>query len=119
MFAKLFKTAMQIADMRHCIDDAFTIERQNDAQRRVRRRMLRTEVERPQVLALVSVGWQRVGEREGHSEGLNSELTFGARNHRKIMPLTAAAQRIIFAKRERREFFGHQYPAQVRMAREV
>ena len=53
MLAQLLEPAVQIADVRHRIDDPLAVERQHEPQRRVRRRMLRTEIERPQILALV------------------------------------------------------------------
>ena len=52
MLAQLLEPAVQVADVRHRVDDLLAVEREHQAQRRVRRRMLRTEVERPQVLLL-------------------------------------------------------------------
>ena len=49
MLAELLEPAVQIADVRHRVDDLLAVERQHQPQRRVRRRMLRTEVQRPQV----------------------------------------------------------------------
>ena len=50
VLADLLEAAVQIADVGHRIDDALAVELQHQPQRRVRRRMLRTEVERPQVV---------------------------------------------------------------------
>src|SRR4051812_7180236 len=61
MFAQLLEPAMQISDMRYRIDDAFAVKLKNDTQRRVRRRMLRPKIERPQILALILIGRQRIG----------------------------------------------------------
>ena len=62
VFAELLEPAVQIADVRHRIDDSLAVERQNQPQRRVRGRMLRTEIQRPQILALSRIRRQRIGK---------------------------------------------------------
>ncbi len=54
ILAQLFEAGMQIADVGNGLDDGFAVERQDEAQRGVRGRMLRTEIERPQILLLGS-----------------------------------------------------------------
>ena len=55
VLAQLLETGMQIADVWHRIDDGLTIERQNQSQRGVCRRMLRTKVQRPEIFLVWSV----------------------------------------------------------------
>src|SRR5207237_10799428 len=49
ILAELFKAAVQVANVRDRLDNGLAIERQEEAQRRVRGRVLRPEVERPQI----------------------------------------------------------------------
>ena len=53
MLADLLKPGMQIADVRHRFDHTFAIQLQDNPQRGVRRRMLRTEIQRPQIVFLL------------------------------------------------------------------
>ena len=50
VLAELFEAAVQVADVRRAADDALAVELEHEAQRRVRRGVLRAEVERPAVL---------------------------------------------------------------------
>ena len=52
MLAELLKPRVQVADMRNSVDDLLAIERQDKPQRRMCGRMLRTKVERPQILLI-------------------------------------------------------------------
>jgi len=70
MLAELFEAAVQVADIGNGFDDLFTVERQNQPQRRMRRRMLRTEIERPQVLLFRRLGGGKVGNFERHGDQL-------------------------------------------------
>ena len=49
VLAELLEAAVQIADVGDRLDDRFAVERQDQAQGRVRGRVLRAEVERPEV----------------------------------------------------------------------
>ena len=51
VFAELFEARVQKADVGHRVDDPLAVERQQQAQRGVRGRMLRTEVQGPYVIA--------------------------------------------------------------------
>ena len=55
IFAQLFEAAMKKADVRVGLDDGFAVEREDEAQGGVGRGMLRTEIQRPQVILLRSV----------------------------------------------------------------
>ncbi len=50
VLADLLEAGVQIADVRHGVDDALAVELQHQPQRRVRGRVLRAEVQRPQVV---------------------------------------------------------------------
>ena len=52
MLAQFLETAVQIANVGHSIQNTLTIQRQHQSQSRVRRWVLRTEVERPNVFTL-------------------------------------------------------------------
>ena len=56
VLAELLEARVQIADVGHGVDHALAVELQHQPQRRVRGRMLRTEVERPQVILRLVVG---------------------------------------------------------------
>ena len=51
VLAELFEAAVQIADVRRALDDAFAVEFQDEAQRRVGRGVLRAEIQRPAISA--------------------------------------------------------------------
>ena len=55
VLAELFETAVQIANVGHGLDDGFAIEGEQEAQRRVRGRVLRAEVERPEIFLVGTV----------------------------------------------------------------
>ena len=69
MLAELLETAMQVADVRDRIDNFLAVERQHQPQRRVRRGMLRAEVERPQVFLFGVIRRRCFGEGKGHVGG--------------------------------------------------
>ena len=50
VFAELLEAAMEVADVRDRLDDGFAVESQDQAQRRVRGRVLRPEVQGPEVI---------------------------------------------------------------------
>ena len=50
MLAEFLETAVQIADIGDGLDDGFAVNRQDQAQRGVRGRVLRTEVEGPEIV---------------------------------------------------------------------
>ena len=56
MLADLFEARVQIADVGHGVDHPLAVELQHQPQRGVRRRMLRPEIERPQVILRLVVG---------------------------------------------------------------
>ncbi len=60
MLADFFKARVQVPDVGHRIDDAFAVEFQHEAQRRVRRRVLRAKVQRPQIVLDFVVAISRV-----------------------------------------------------------
>ena len=49
MLAELLKAGVQVADVRHGVDDPLAFEFQDQPQRRMRGRVLRAEVHGPQV----------------------------------------------------------------------
>ena len=59
VFAELLEAGVQVADVGHGLDDGLAVEGEDEAQRGVRGRVLRAEVERPEVLL---VGPLRRGE---------------------------------------------------------
>ncbi len=55
VLAEFLEAAVQVADVRRAADDAFAVEFQHQAQRGVRGRVLRAEIERPAVLSYASI----------------------------------------------------------------
>ncbi len=72
MLAELLEAGVQIADVGKGIDHALAVEHQHDAQRGVRGRVLRTEIERPQVVVRLGLGklFERFGF--GYRHEINS-----------------------------------------------
>ena len=62
VLAELLEAAVQVADVRHGLDDGLAVEGEDEAQRGVRGRVLRPEVERPEVFL---VGALRRGDGVG------------------------------------------------------
>ena len=64
VLAELLEAGMQIADVGHRLDDGFAVQGEDEAQGGMRGRVLRTEVEGPEVVLgprrSASVVWQRV-----------------------------------------------------------
>jgi hypothetical protein len=56
VFAQFLEAAVQIADVRDGVNHLFAFQRQQQAQRGVRRRVLRAEVQRPMIFALRRIG---------------------------------------------------------------
>src|SRR5688500_17092069 len=52
------------------------------------------------------------------SRGIAHRLAFGPRDDGEVVPLPAAAERVVLAHGERRELLGHEDAAQVRVAGE-
>ena len=59
VFAELLEATVQVADVGHRLDDRLAVEGEEQAQRGVRGRVLRAEVERPEVLLLGDLVGQR------------------------------------------------------------
>ena len=53
IFAEFLETAVEKADVRHRLDHGFAVEREDEAQRRVRGGMLGTEIQRPEEFFLL------------------------------------------------------------------
>ena len=69
LFAELLETGVQIADVRNRIDDPFAFELEHQAQGRMRGRMLRTEIHRPQIrLRLIAYNLVESGRCQRHNE---------------------------------------------------
>ena len=58
VLAELLEAGVQVADVRRAMDDALAVEFEHEAQRRVRGRVLRAEVERP---AIPSISAEQLG----------------------------------------------------------
>ena len=56
VLAELLEAAVQVADVRHGIDNRLAVECENQAQGGVRGRMLRTEIQRPKIFFVRRVG---------------------------------------------------------------
>ena len=129
VLAQLLETAVQVADVGDRIDDRFAVERQHEPQRRVRRRMLRTEIEGPQIFLFRRLGVTQIGKLQRHvcletssrmtTVGVIRSSTLGSRDHGEVMPFTAASQGIVLAQRKRGELLRHEDAFQVRMAGEA
>ena len=50
VLGQLLEARVQVADVGNRVDDPFAVQLEHDAQRRVRRRVLRAEVERPEII---------------------------------------------------------------------
>ena len=66
MLAQFLEAAVQVADIGNRIEDSFTIQRQHQSQRGVRCRMLRTEVQRPDVFTFGRFRFQIINRSQGH-----------------------------------------------------
>ncbi len=66
MLAQLFEAGMQIADVRNRIDNRLAIQRQNQPQRGMGRRMLRAEIQRPEILLFGSIHFSKIGNVKRH-----------------------------------------------------
>ena len=124
--ADLFEAGMEIADVGHGIDHPFAVELEHEPQRGVRGRMLRAEVQRPEVVLRLAGRFRRRATSIGVEVEAAILMCFGraclaavARSGREIVPLAAALQRIILAQRKRGELLGHQDPPQIGMPVEL
>ena len=72
LLAELFEARVQITDVRHGVDHGLAYELQHQPQRRVRGRMLRTEIQRPHVRLRLVV--RKVAGRKGGSQGHEREV---------------------------------------------
>ena len=73
MLAELLEAAVQETDVRHRLDDRLAVQGKHEAQGRVRGRMLRPEIERPEVF-LVRTFRRRDGVGQFQRHG---DLLFG------------------------------------------
>src|SRR5262249_55488200 len=116
-----------------------TIESQNEAQGGMRGRVLRPEVQGPEIFLVGpfrGAGLDQLQRHDSiprsHKEAQRTQknrtfcvscaslwLTFCARDNREVVALAAATQRVILAQRKRRELLRHQNPAQVRVPLET
>ena len=73
VFTQLFKSGVQVSDMRDRIDNGLTIQCQDQSQRGMRRRMLWPKVERPEIFLVRSIQFCEIGNFKRHDRLLDGD----------------------------------------------
>ena len=110
--AHLLGAAVVITDVRHAVDDLFAVQLQNDAERTVRRRVVRAEVEEHEVFVLGAALHAPVFRLEG--QRFHLQIFFLLGQHERIE--FGGARRVVLAQRVPFPGLRHHDARQVRVA---